>query len=74
MISLILLLLLIASPAFAETYEKVDSKTIRVVTTSEQTLNIDYLKSERQKVLNACQQSVSEYDTLISEALKKGVS
>lgn len=71
---LLALLILIAQPAFAETYEKVDNKTIAVVKHDRQEINIDAVKSNRQSLQDSCTAQLAEYDALISEAQSKGVA
>ena len=68
------LLLLIASPAFAEdVYSKFDAKTIILTKTVNEKIDVDAVKSNRQSLQASCDAQLAEYDAVLAEAQKAGV-
>ncbi len=68
-----LIALLTTSPAFADTYLKIDDDTFSVTKTVVEKVDIEAIKSNRQSLQNSCDEQLASYDAQIIEAQKVGV-
>ena len=73
MFIILLIMLLASSLAQAETYERVDGKTIKVTHEVENVVKIEDIRSNREYIAQSCKDQLAEHDRIIDEAKKAGV-